>query len=309
MRVRTGRVALLVLASVVLAACGSGRLYVAQTSHDAAKSAVEGAAEGVGGVPGPLRRALRETLLGDDTLPLVSQRIAEATVDGMRRGLSEADTQKLIDELVERTVAMLGRESSEATRQLIQTVEPELSQALRRSIGSIGVAVGDDIERDLTPRTREMARAIADVLVNALAGGLDVQLEHIRQTARDIGREMIAEAALSIRDQKEFVGEITHVAMRQGMLGAIEGAREIFPDHVPRGLLMATVVLGALVVLSGGGLGVYWWRYRQSTKSLTIIAKQLNDFEAGELKDAIHKSADDHYVGRWLSNFLTRRGL
>jgi hypothetical protein len=47
----------------------------------------------------------------------------------------------------------------------------------------------------------------------------------------------------------------------------------------------------------------------QSTKSLTIIAKQLNDFEAGELKDAIHKIADEHYVGRWLSNFLTRRGL
>jgi len=99
--------------------------------------------------------------------------------------------------------------------ELIQTIEPELSQALRRSIGSIGVAVGEDIERDLTPRTREMAQALADVLVKALAGGLDVQLEHIRQTARDIGREMITEAALSIRDQKEFVGEITHVAMRQ----------------------------------------------------------------------------------------------
>src|SRR5262249_51876560 len=101
-------------------------------------------------------------------------------------------------------------------RQLIQTVEPELTQALRRSITSIGVTVGEDIQRDLTPRTREMAQALAEVLVSALAGGLDVQLEHIRQTARDIGREMITEAALSIRDQKEFVGEITHVAMRQG---------------------------------------------------------------------------------------------
>ena len=154
-----------------------------------------------------------------------------------------------------------------------------------------------------------MAQALAEVLVSALAGGLDVQLEHIRQTARDIGREMITESALSIRDQKEFVGEITHVAMRQGMLGAIEGAREIFPDHVPRGLVLAMIVLAALVIVSGGGFGVYWWRYHQSTKSLTIIAKQLNDFEAGELKDAIHKSADEHYVGRWLSNFLTRRGL
>src|SRR6266581_4022509 len=67
MRIRAGRAALLVLASIALGACSSGRLYVSQTSHDAAKSAVEGAAEGVGSVPGPLRRALRDTLLGDDT--------------------------------------------------------------------------------------------------------------------------------------------------------------------------------------------------------------------------------------------------
>ena len=69
------------------------------------------------------------------------------------------------------------------------------------------------------------------------------------------------------------------------------------------------IALGVFTLLSGGGLLVYWWRYRQSTKSLTIIARQLNDFEAGDLKEAIHKSADDHYVGKWLSNFLTRRGL
>ena len=107
----------LCLASIALGACSSGRLYVSQTSHDAAKSAVEGAAEGVGSVPGPLRRAMRDTLLGDDTLPLVSQRIAEAMVDGMRRGLSEAETQQLIDDVVERTIAGLGRQSGEATRQ------------------------------------------------------------------------------------------------------------------------------------------------------------------------------------------------
>ncbi len=309
MRRHTWRAALVLLAATMLAGCVSGQNYVGQVSHEAGRSAVEGITEGVSSAPGPIRRALRETLLGDDTLPQVSQRIAEATVEGMRRGLSEAETQQLIDELVERTVAMLGRESGEATRQLIQTVEPELSQALRRSMTEISGALSDNLDRDLTPRTREMARAIADVLVSALAGGLDVQLEHIRKTARDIGREMISEAALSMRDQKEFVGEITQVAMRQGMRGAIEGARDIFPGHVPRGLMMALIALGALALLSGGGLVVYWWRYRQSTKSLTIIAQQLNDFEAGELKNAIHKSADDHYVGRWLSNFLTRRGL
>src|SRR5262249_33808130 len=162
---------------------------------------------------------------------------------------------------------------------------------------------------DGAPRPREMARAVGGGRVRAVAPGLDLQLEHIRKTARDIGSEMISEAARSMREQKDFVGEITQVAMRQGMRGAIEGARESLPGHLPRELLIAMIALCAVAFLSGGGLIVYWWRYRQSTKSLTIIAQELKDFEAGELKDAIHKRADENYVGRWLSNFLTRRGL
>ncbi len=309
MKVHARCAALVLVAVAGLAGCASGQNYVGQVSHEAGKSAVEGITEGVSSAPGPIRRALRETLLGDDTLPQVSQRIAQATVEGMRRGMSEEETQQLIDGLVERTIAMIGSQSGEATRQLIETIEPELSQAVRRSMTEISATFGENLDRDLTPRTREMARAIADVIVTALATGLEVQLDHIRETARAIGREMISEAALSMKEQKEFVGEITQVAMRQGMRGAIEGARDIFPAHVPQGLMIAMIALGVLVVLTGGGFVVYWWRYRQSTKSLTIIAQQLNDFEAGELKQAIHKSADDHYVGRWLSNFLTRRGL
>jgi len=309
MKVHARCAALVLVAAAGLAGCASGQNYVGQVSHEAGKSAVEGITEGVSGAPGPIRRALRETLLGDDTLPQVSQRIAQATVEGMRRGMSEEETQQLIDGLVERTIAMIGSQSGEATRQLIETIEPELSQAVRRSMTEISGTFGENLDRDLTPRTREMARAIADVIVTALATGLEVQLDHIRETARAIGREMISEAALSMKEQKELVGEITQVAMRQGMRGAIEGARDIFPTHVPRDLMLAMIVLATLVLLTGGGFTVYWWRYRQSTKSLTIIAQQLNDFEAGELKQAIHKSADDHYVGKWLSNFLTRRGL
>src|SRR5262249_7870999 len=188
---------------------------------------------------------------------------------GMRRGLSEPETQKLIDDLVERTIASISQGSTDATRQLIQTVEPELTRAVRQSMTDISGTLGDNLDRDLAPRTREMARAIADVLVRALATGLDLQLEHIRKTARDIGSEMISEAARSMREQKDFVGEITQVAMRQGMRGAIEGARESLPGHLPRELLIAMIALCAVAFLSGGGLIVYWWRYRQSTKSLT----------------------------------------
>lgn len=271
MRVPFGRAALVLLSATVVG-CASGQSYVGQVSHEAGKSAVEGITEGISTAPGPIRRALRDSLLGDDTLPLVSQRIAEATVNGVRMGLSGAETQQVIDDIVTRTVAMLGRDTGEASRQLIQTIEPELSGTLRRAIADVSVTLSDNIDRDLTPRTREMARAISEVLVSALAGGLDVQLEHIRQTARGIGREMITEAALSMRDQKEFVGEITHVAMRQGMAGAMEGFRENLPHHVPASLLIAVAVLAMLVGLSGGGLVVYWSRYRQLRRE---VAEQL----------------------------------
>ncbi|PYN96033.1 MAG: hypothetical protein DMD91_22905 [Candidatus Rokuibacteriota bacterium] len=443
MKAHAACAALVLVAATVLAGCASGQSYVGQVSHEAGRSAVEGITEGVSSAPGPIRQAMRETLLGDDTLTLLSQRMAQATVEGMRRGLSEEETQQLIDGMVQRTIAMIGSQSGETTRQLIETIEPELSLAVRRSMTEISGTFGENLDRDLTPRTREMARAIADVIVKALATGLEVQLDHIRETARAIGREMISEAALSMKEQKEFVGEITQVAMRQGMRGglseeetqqlidgmvqrtiamigsqsgettrqlietiepelslavrrsmteisgtfgenldrdltprtremaraiadvivkalatglevqldhiretaraigremiseaalsmkeqkefvgeitqvairqgmrgAIEGARDILPGGIPRDLLLAMIALGVFTLLSGGGLLVYWWRYRQSTKSLTIIARQLNDFEAGDLKEAIHKSADDHYVGKWLSNFLTRRGL
>src|SRR3989475_11353385 len=116
MRIRAGRAALLVLASIALGACSSGRLYVSQTSHDAAKSAVEGAAEGVGSVPGPLRRAMRDTLLGDDTLPLVSQRIAEPMGAGMRRGLTGAEPRQLTNGVAEPPIAGRGATTADAPR-------------------------------------------------------------------------------------------------------------------------------------------------------------------------------------------------
>ncbi len=303
-------VAVIVLAVLAgLPGCTTSRAYVGQMSHDAAKSALEGAAEGVGSVPGPLRQALRQTLLGDDTLPQVSHRIAEATVQGVRAGLSARETQQYIDELVTRTVTQLGRDGGDATRQLIRATEPELSEALRRAIANVGLAVADDLDRDLAPRTRAMAKATADVLVATLATGLEVQLEHIRETARNIGRELISEAAISMRDRKDFVGEVTHVAMLQGMRGAIEGVRETLPGAIPDRLIIALVVLAVMVVASGGGLALYWWRYQQSAKSLTIVAQQINDFESSELKQAIRESAHANYVGPWLSSFLKRRGL
>ena len=54
-------------------------------------------------------------------------------VDGLISGLN---TTQLIDQLITNTVASIGRQSSDVSRQLIQTVEPELNRAVRRSLRS-----------------------------------------------------------------------------------------------------------------------------------------------------------------------------
>src|SRR5215467_8045417 len=149
------RIIFVVVLAATLAGCVSSQDYVGPMSHEAGRSAVEGITQGVSNAPGPIREALREALLGDDTLPLVSQRIAEATVEGLRQGLSEAETQQLIDQLITNTVASIGRQSSDVSRQLIQTVEPELNLAVRRSMTDISSTLGESLDRDLAPRTRD----------------------------------------------------------------------------------------------------------------------------------------------------------
>ena len=299
----------LVTVSSLTACTTSGRLYVGQVSHDAAKSAVEGAAEGVGSLPEPLRRALRETLLADDTLPQVSHRVAEATVRGVHAGLSAPETQKYIDDVVSRTMARLGRDGGEATTELIRAIEPQLSESLRRALSGMNHTLAEDIDRDLAPRARAMAQATADALVKTLAAGFEVQLAAIRQTARDIGRELISEAATSMDNRKDVLGAMTDVAVSHALRSVRMSVMESLPDHVPPRLIAALLVFAGLAVLSVGGLVVYWWRYRQSAKSLTIIAQQINDFQATELKQAIRESTRANYVGPWFSNFLKHRGL
>ena len=74
-------------------------------------------------------------------------------------------------------------------------------------------------------------------------------------------------------------------------------------------LIASIVVLAAPLILATGSMSLFWWRYHQSAKSLTIMAENINQLEAPDLKAAIQQSAHDNYVGPWLSTFLKRRGL
>ena len=85
--------------------------------------------------------------------------------------------------------------------------------------------------------------------------------------------------------------------------------KEGLPDERQVALIASIVVLAALLILATGSLSFLWWRYHQSAKSLTIMAENINQLEARDLKAAIQQSAHDNYVGPWLSTFLKRRGL
>lgn len=304
----------LALLALTLTGCVTTRDYVDRTSREAARSAVQGAAEELPSLTEPLRETMlqtvRETLQAvEETLPEISRRVTEATLDSVRAGLRDTKTQALVDELVARTIARLEREGTGATRQLIRAVEPVIGEAVGRVVSAATLALQRDLEQELAPRARALAQAGADVLVSTLAAGLDVQLEHLRQTARDIGRELISEAAISMRDHKELVGEVSRVAMQQAVLGAREAVWESLPERVPRGVLLTMAALAALLVACGGVLTVYWWRYRQSARSLTIIARQINDVDDIELKRAIQTRAQESRIEPWLSRFLRARGL
>ena len=65
--------------------------------------------------------------------------------------------------------------------------------------------------------------------------------------------------------------------MLQAVRGRRQGMTEGLPDQAQVALVAGMVVLGALVLATSGGLGFFWWRYQQSAKTLTIVAKSINN--------------------------------
>jgi hypothetical protein len=97
--------------------------------------------------------------------------------------------------------------------------------------------------------------------------------------------------------------------MLQAMRGARQGMSEGLPNRTQVALISSVVLLGAMVLASGAGGVFFWWRYQQSAKTLTIVAKSINQHQSDALKDTIRKSTHDNYVGPWFSSFLKHRGL
>ena len=298
--------------SLTSASCASWM----QRIRDYGRSAAAGVGDEMPKMKEPLKKILRETLLEDDTIKQVAARASEGAFDAIGKKLADAEVQRRLDGIVSHVIGTLEQRGSEATRNLLRSAGPELREALRSAVSETVTAAGgalkESLEKDLTKASQQLARSTAEALTTALLQALDGPLgKRLEQSAGQMAQQMVGQATGALRDpnSKAAISEFTESAMRGAVRGTREAVNEGLPNRLQTALIAGIVVLGSLMAVATIGLLFLWSRYRLSTKSLAIIAEKINQHDAQELKQAIHKSATDNYVGPWLSTFLKARGL
>jgi vacuolar-type H+-ATPase subunit E/Vma4 len=329
-RPRRSLAAVGLLAAAVVSGCVS-QGYVRGLGRQAATGALDAVEAGMPRIEEPLRQALHRALVDDDTLRRAARDMTETAIGGLEAGLASPEIRIQIDDLVSQAAGSLTRNASESVRRLMETSEPELRETLRRlivsaelewrealrrtavdNVDSVAARLRERIEREVTPATERLARRTGEELLAALVIGLEGPLRDRLQVAgREMSKSLIQGMALGLNEptNQDSFGGLTQLMSLQAVRGARQGISEGLPSDRQMALVASIVVLGALLLLSAVGLSLYWWRYQQSAKSLTIIAENINQAEADELKAAIQRSAQANYVGPWLSSFLKRRGL
>lgn len=325
-----GPAALGLAAAGLLAGCITQE-YVRGLGHHTAKGAVEGVGEGLPALQEPLRQMLRQVLVEDDTLRLASRDMTQTAVKTFEEGLASPEVRRQIDGLVARAVDAVARDGSQAVQQLIRTADPEVAALIQRAIQAAepelremlrraaaeGIEIAaarlrERLESDVTPATERLAKRTGEELITSLVKGLEGPLQaRLLVAGQEMSQSLIKGLALGLNEptnQGSF-GGLTKLMTREAVRGAREGMHEGLPTERQMALIAAIVVMGALLLFATLGLSFVWWRYHQSTKSLTIMAESINQHRSDELKAAIQQSAHDNYVGPWLSSFLKRRGL
>lgn len=285
-------------------------------ARDLGRAATQGVGQELPNLKGPLQRALRETLLGDDALEQAAQRITERTLHTLEAELAKGELAKLVDDLVAHALETVAQRGNDATKQLIHSAGPELQKELRQivlqTVTTASSALKNSIQTDLAAATQLLARNTAETLATTLVKALQGELgQQLKQTVGGLGQQLVAEAAVKLRDpaSKDAIGEFTESAMKGAVRGTRNGIDEGLPNRLQVALISGLVVCGTLLFVVSVGFFILFYRYRQSAKSLTIIAQKINQADAQHLKQAIQKSADANFLGPWLSSFLKERGL
>jgi len=303
------------LALALLGGCVS-QDYYRMTAQSAASGAMQGVREGIPGIQEPLRQTLRGALVDDPVLKEAARDMTRSAVEVLEARLASPEMRRQVDALVAQAMESLRRDGDETIQRLVAaagaTLEVEIRRVTTAGILATTTTLRDSLERDVTPAAERLARRMGEELVTSLVKGLEGPLQKtMLQAGRNMSQALIKGAAEGAEDpinQAGFGGLTSHV-MLQAMRGARQGMTEGLPDQRQVALISGMVLLGALVLATSGGLAFFWWRYQQSAKTLTIVAKSINNHQSGALKDTIKKSTHDNYVGPWFSTFLKRRGL
>jgi hypothetical protein len=277
---------------------------------------MQGVREGIPGIQEPLRQTLHGALVDDPMLKDAARDMTRSAMEVLEARLGSPEMRRQVDALVAQAMASLQRDSDKTVRELVTaaggTLEAELRRVATASILAATTTLRDSLERDVTPAAQRLASRMGEELVISVVKGLEGPLQKtMLQAGRNMSQALIKGAAEGAEDpinQAGFGGLTSHV-MLQAVRGARQGMTEGLPDQAQVALISGMVLLGALVLATSGGLGFFWWRYQQSAKTLTIVAKSINNHQSGALKDTIKKSTHDNYVGPWFSSFLKRRGL
>jgi len=290
--------------------------YIRSAGQSAASGAMQGVSEGIPSIQEPLRQTLRGALVDDVTLRDAAREMTQSAMQVLQTELGSAEMRRQVDALVAQAIATLARDGDETVRMLIKAAGAQLEAEMRavatQSILAVTLTLRDSVERDVSPATQRLAKRMADQLVVSLVEGLEGPLqERVQLAGRNMAQALIKGAAQGADDpvnQAGFGGFTSHV-MLQAVRGAKQGMTESLPSQTETALVSAVILLGALLLGTAATLGLYWWRYQQSAKTLTIVAESINQHQSGTLKETIRKSAHDNYVGPWFSSFLKRRGL
>jgi hypothetical protein len=289
--------------------------FIHGAGQSAAAGAMQGMREGIPGLQDPLRQTLRGSL-EDPALARAARDMTDSAMQTLQARLGSPEMRQEVDLLVTQAMESLHRSGDRTVQALVKGAGDQLEIELRKvATGSILAAtttLRDSIERDVNPATQRLARQMGEQLVASLVAGLEGPMQaRLQLVGRNMSLALIKGAAEGADDpvNQAGFGGLTHQVMLQAMRGARQGMSEGLPNRTQVALISAVVLLGVLVLGSGGGLAWFWWRYQQSAKTLTIVAESINQHKSDALKDTIRKSAHDNYVGPWFSSFLKRRGL
>jgi len=302
------------LLALALAGCVS-QDFIHGAGQSAAAGAMQGVREGIPGLQEPLRQTLRGSL-EDPALARAARDMTDSAMQALQARLGSPEMREQVDRLVTQAMESLQRSGDDTVQALVKgaggQLEAELRKVATSSILAATTTLRDSIEHDVNPATQRLARQMGEQLVASLVAGLEGPMQaRLQLVGRNMSLALIKGAAEGADDpvNQAGFGGLTHQVMLQAMRGARQGMSEGLPNRTQVALISALVVLGAMVLGSGGGLVWFWWRYQQSAKTLTIVAESINQHKSDALKDTIQKSAHANYVGPWFSSFLKRRGL